>query len=168
MTTVCGSCVEASLSSMSFFPTLRGAKDDLREPPEKIAILSTLDLDFWKSILESKTGHFGEQHTKGPIRELTCCQAHKVWACGLEECYHKICNKKHWESDIKLLQQVIWPRFTEPFDLAVVAATDMETQRDRSGNVSMHEPQEHQEPQVEKLSNIKKSTMNLKTGILFS
>lgn len=32
----------------------------------------------------------------------------------------------------------------------------------------MHEPREHQEPQVEKLSNIKKSTMNLKTGIIFS
>lgn len=168
MTTVCGSYVETSLSSMSFFPTLRGAKDDLKEPPEQIAILSTLDLHFWKAILESKTGHFGEQHAKGQIREVTCCQAHKVWACGLEDCCHKIRNKKDWESDIKLLQQVLWPRFTESFDLAVVAATDMETQRDRSGNVSMHEPREHQEPQVEKLSNIKKSTMNLKTGILFS
>lgn len=167
MTTVCGSYVETSLSSMSFFPTLRGAKDDLKEPPEQIAILSTLDLHFWKAILESKTGHFGEQHAKGQIREVTCCQAHKVWACGLEDCCHKIRNKKDWESDIKLLQQVLWPRFTEPFDLAVVAATDMETQRDRSGNVSMHEPREHQEPQVEKLSNIKKVQWTWKREFFF-
>lgn len=116
MTSVCGSYVEASLSLMLFFPTLRGTKDDLREPPEKIAILSTLDLDFWKAILESKTGHFGEQHTMGQIRELTCCQAHKGCACELEECYHKTRNKRlrKWHkttstSHMTKIYWVFWP-----------------------------------------------------------